>query len=611
MGPAQPSGDAPRVWRLAPEVIERIAAGEVIERPASVARELIANALDAGATDIRVEMREGGLRLMRVSDDGWGIAAADLELATQPHTTSKARTLADLGALATLGFRGEALASIAAVAELTLTSASDDTGLAESITLRDGARIADERVPRSRGVTAAARDLFYAVPARRALLRGPRYEAARVASAVRAYALAHPAVRFTLMGDGALLLHTPGTDLAGAVAALFGADVARSLAPLAAQQVDGFDDVAISGVVAARPFTFPTREHVYLSVNGRPLANRGLYAALEAGYRPALRKGRHPLLVARVSVSPERIDANVHPAKLEALLRDEAAIGAALRRLTHEALGATPLDIAAPGREPQALGSLGAVPVRLSFPATRRRRGLRLREQPRGYAARLESLRWGEDTPSGPLPELEPLGQFDNALIVAQSAEGHLYLVDQHRAHERILYERLLARRRGDAHPSMPPVAKMDATGAVVEEFAPGQLLLEPLLIELTPLQARTLAARLDELAALGLELQPFGGSAFLARALPHTPGAAQSAAGFAQELARDAAEEQGADWLDHVCVSLACRSAIRRGQPLTDAEQRALLTDLRAMRAPAVCPHGSPLVVRHSRAALTRLFEW
>ncbi len=333
---------------LPPEVIERIAAGEVIERPASVARELIANALDAGATEVRVEMREGGLRLIRVSDDGWGIAPDDLELATQPHTTSKTRTLADLERLTTLGFRGEALASIATVAELTLASACDDAGLAEAITLRDGGCVARERLPRSRGVTATARDLFHAMPARRALLRGPRFEAARVVAVTRAYALAHPAVRFILSGDGALLLQTPGTDLAGAVAALFGADVARGLLPLAAARLDGLPDVTISGVVAARPFHFPTREHVYLSVNGRPLANRALHAALEAGYRPTLRKGRHPLLIARVSVAPERMDANIHPAKLEALLRDEATIAAALRRLTHEALGAAPVSLAEP-----------------------------------------------------------------------------------------------------------------------------------------------------------------------------------------------------------------------------------------------------------------------
>jgi DNA mismatch repair protein MutL len=303
------------------------------------------------------------------------------------------------------------------------------------------------------------------------------------------------------------------------------------------------------------------------------------------------------------------MDANIHPSKLEALLRDEVAIGATLRRLTHEALGAAPTEIAGAGRRALPgllMGAGGALPLRLTFPAARRRRGLRLREQPPGYRARLEALRWDDETPAAPLPALEPLGQFDGALIVAHSAEGHLYLVDQHRAHERILYERLLTRWDTVAHTTPGTSDTPDA----VEGAGTGQLLLEPLLIELTPLQAQTLSARLAELATLGLELQPFGGSAFLARALPNAPGAAQSAAGFAQALAQDAAEE-GDDWLDHVCVSLACRSAIRRGQPLSEAEQRALLANLATTQAPAVCPHGSPLIVRHSHAALTRLFEW
>jgi DNA mismatch repair protein MutL len=587
-----------RIQELSPEVIERIAAGEVIERPASVARELIANALDAGATDVRVEMREGGLRLIRVSDNGWGIAPDDLELALRPHTTSKTRTLVDLERLITLGFRGEALASIAAVAEVTLASACDEDGLADAITLRGGEVVARERLPRARGVTATARDLFHSTPARRASLRGPRFEAARIAAVVRAYALAHPAVRFTLIGDGALLLQTPGTDVVGAVAAILGADAARGLLPMAAAPLDLPPDVTVSGAVAVRLFHFPTREHIYLSVNGRPLANRALHAALEAGYRPALRKGRHPLLIARVTVAPDRMDANVHPAKLEALLRDEVTIGAALRRLTHAALGAAPTDITSAGRRSLGLLSAGsALPLHLTIPAPRRRRGMRLREQPHGYGPRVEALRWDDEAPSAPLPELMPLGQFDGVLIVAQSVDGHLYLVDQHRAHERVLYERLLAHRQTEAR-------------SPAESGQAGQLLLEPLLIELTPLQAQTLSARLEELAALGMELQPFGGSAFLARALPSAPGAARNAAGFAQALAQDAAEE-GDDWLDHVCISLACRSAIRRGAPLSEAEQRALLSDLRATTAPAVCPHGSPLIVRHSRAALTRLFEW
>ena len=327
-------------------MIERIAAGEVIERPASVARELIDNALDAGATTLRIEIREGGLRLVRVADDGCGIPADELELACQPHTTSKLRSLAELDALATLGFRGEALSSIAAVADMEIASATDDVGLAPTLTLSGGQEAARGHVPRARGTSVTVRELFAAIPARRALLRGPRGEANAVLTVVRAYALAHPVARFTLVSDGMLVLRTPGTDLTGAVEACYGADAARGLLQLDPVTLDGAE---VCGAIGGRPFTYPTREHALIAVNGRPVSNRGLLAAAEAGYRPQLRKGRHPLLVARIIVAPENLDANVHPTKAEVLLRQEAAIGAALRERVHAALGSAALSVSASG----------------------------------------------------------------------------------------------------------------------------------------------------------------------------------------------------------------------------------------------------------------------
>jgi len=637
----------PPIHELPREVVERIAAGEVIERPASVARELIENALDAGATEVRVELREGGLRLIRVADDGWGIRPEDLARACLPHTTSKVARVDDLARLTTLGFRGEALASVAMVAELTVASASDDAGIAHEITLRAGAPdvvIAHGDASRGRGTTVAARNLFQTMPARRALLRGPSSEASRALAVVRAYALAYPAVRFTLTSDGALLLQSPGADLPATVAALYGADVARALltlAPVALAEAD------LTGMVAARGLHFPSREHVYVSVNGRPVANRALLAAAEAGYRPLLRKGRHPLLIARILSAPDRVDVNIHPAKIEALLRDEQPLAAALRQATHDALGAAPISIVTAGAHPA--GAQFATPTQLRLPsAPGRRRGLRIGEGragngwPGGAPGRAAPMEWLDDgAPAArALPELAPLAQFDNTLILAESPEGQLFLVDQHRAHERVLYERLkqaMRQRIGAASDSAPDVASDEADGtgglddrlggvfgsasgqgaqptdtspAVMSSALPGQMLLEPLLIELTPGQAETLTARLDELATVGLECQPFGGSVFLVRALPVAPGATQNAAAFARELAQDAAEESD-DWLDHVCVSLACRSAIRRGQPLSLPEQRALLADLRAASVAAVCPHGSPLAVYHSRELLTRLFGW
>ena len=597
----------PVIAPLPREVIERIAAGEVIERPVSVVRELLDNALDAGATSIRVELREGGLRLIRVADDGVGIAADALELACQRHTTSKLHTPADLESIATLGFRGEALASIATVAELELVSAATAMGTARTLLLRGGQPVAAGAIPRTRGTTVTVRALFAEMPARRALLRGARSEGARIAAVVRAYALLHPAVRFTLTGDGLLLLQTPGSDLAGAVAAIYGADSARALVPLGLRRLEGAE---LHGAVAMRAVHFPSREHVLVAVNGRPIANAALLAAAEAGYRPLLRKGRHPLLVAHLAVEPRLLDANVHPAKAVVLLRHEPALAAVLRESIHAALGSIPasLDPQRDGGAARPEAAHFSRAVQLQLPAARGRRGVRIREPGRRYAS-LSSGAPDEPRPGAPLPRLTALAQLDSALLVATSAEGHLYLVDQHRAHERALYEEL-RRRRGvwGAARATPAVTSDDDDADI--PLPPAQYVLEPLLIELSPLQAQLLLPRLMELRALGMEFQPFGGSVFLVRALPDLPGAAQGAASFAEALVAEAAEDAD-DWLDHVCIALACRSAVRRGQVLSLGEQQALLDDLHEQATPAVCPHGSPLVLRHTHGSLVRAFEW
>src|SRR5262249_17129410 len=287
---------------LPQEVIERIAAGEVIERPASVARELIENALDAGATNIRVEIRDGGLRLVRVADNGAGIAADELELACRQHTTSKVHRLSALEQIPTVGFRGEALASLAAVAELELISSATEDGLASVVTLGPGRETERGLISRPRGTTVTVRALFAEMPARRALLRGPAGEARQLAAGVRGYALAHPAIHFTLVSDGAVVLYTNGNDVAQAVAAVYGTDLARTLLSFGPVTVEA---AALTGVVSARLFDAPDRQHIVVGVNGRPIANKSLLAAAEAGYRPVLRKGRHPVLVVAISVPPD------------------------------------------------------------------------------------------------------------------------------------------------------------------------------------------------------------------------------------------------------------------------------------------------------------------
>jgi DNA mismatch repair protein MutL len=582
-----------RITTLPRAVVERIAAGEVIERPASVVRELIENALDAHASTIRVELRAGGLRLIRVHDNGDGIAPDDLPLACLPHTTSKVHELADLERIRTLGFRGEALASIAAVANLEIASAHDSSGVAQVHMRRADGTTQTATQARSRGTTVTVRALFQSMPARLALLGAPRNELARCQALLRGYALAYPGVAFTLIHDGQLTLHTPGTNITDAVSSLYGADVARALLPFETTLADG---TKISGVVSARGFHQAGREDVWVLVNGRAVANRTLTAAVESSYRSLLPKGRHPLLVASVTLPPERLDVNIHPAKTDVLLRDEAGVAAALRTAVHDALGTSAASIVTPALQP----ALRPVQIPLSVP--RKRRGLRLNEKPARYGGHAIEP---EDAPIvGPLPALEPLAQFDDALILARSTVGDLFLVDQHRAHERVLYERLLKQRA--ALLEEDGMLPLDAD----EVHSAGQLLLEPLLVELTAAQAALLVPRLTELSALGLACQPFGGSVFLVRSVPYLPGAAQAPADLARTLTETAAWE-GEDWMARVSTALACRSAIRRGQPLAASEQRSLLADFQQVTTPAVCPHGSPIVLRYGRNYLTRLFEW
>jgi DNA mismatch repair protein MutL len=430
------------------------------------------------------------------------------------------------------------------------------------------------------------RALFATVPARRALLRSSRVEASRALAVARAYALAHPAVHFTLVSDGTVMLQTTGHDRAEAIAAIYGSDAARALLPFGPVQAG---EATITGVAASRAFHSANRDHVLLIVNGRPVANRALLAALEAGYRPLLRKGRHPLLIAEISAPLNQVDANIHPSKTEVLLRHEQALAAALREAVHTAMRRAPLN---------ALESTGDLasgqfsrPLQLRFPQRRIRRATRLAERPRVYETSAEEAALDADA-----GEWEPLAQFDDTLILARTANGQLLLIDQHRAHERILYERLRQRR------------KEMARGVEIGQSA--QMLLQPLLVELSPLQARQLEPRLDELRMLGLDCQPFGDSVFLVRAVPQLPGMAHDVAGVAAALTEEAATDSD-DWLDVVSISLACRSAIRRGQSLTPEEQRALLADLRSVMVVASCPHGSPLLLRYSRSGLARAFEW
>lgn len=570
---------------LPPAVAERIAAGEVIERPVSVIKELVENALDAGTHDIRVELRGGGLRLIRVIDDGYGIPEDELEHVCQRHTTSKISTVEDLSRLHTLGFRGEALASVTAIAEVELVSRAIETEVAGEeqpalqITVRGGEITQRSRRARPHGTTVTVRDLFYNVPARLKFMRGARTENNHVLQLLRRYAVGYPSVRFNLTLDEHTALQTGGSgDLVIALAELYHLPLHEMLYPV--EVSDGMH-YRIHGYIGNRVLAQSSRQYVTLFINGRWVQSRPLQDALEQGYRGLLPKGKHPLLVLFIDLPTDEVDANVHPAKTEVQLMREDEVVAQLAQAVRVVLEHSPAL-------PEAVNFPGPVLANQRRLPGPRRRGLHIAESAEGYRA--------EQAPPGTteiIASLRPLAQLQQAVILAEAPDGSLYMVDQHRAHERIIYEHL--------HHS--------STGMQSDESMDAHLLLEPVMIEMKRHQADLLEQRLPMLRGLGLECERFGGRSFLIRSVPTSEGNEQLVAHL-HELAEIAAEDSP-DWEDHLLIGLACRSAMRRGRELGTGEQITLLRALASVSAPAVCPHGSPILLHYSRTFLIDKFDW
>ncbi len=556
---------------LPPEVVERIAAGEVIERPAAVVKELVENALDAGARHIDVELRAAGLQLIRVSDDGCGISPHEVELAFARHATSKLRSAGDLLEVRSLGFRGEALPSIAAMATVTLITATTGDAIGAKVTVRDGQLVERSPAARAPGTTVIVRELFQRVPARRMFLRAPQVETAQAELVVRRYALARPDVAFRLIIDGRDTLHTTGSGrLEDAIAAVYGPLVAARL--LCIEPVSAGPQ-RLWGAIGDASVTRRSRQHITLVINGRVATCAALLAALEDACRPLLPRGRYPLAVLFLDVPPGAVDVNIHPAKQEVRLLWEQDAVELVRRAVQETLGRRPVE--PPPDLDFSLGALETAPTELH-------------EQPPAYAP--EEGDWV--IPAGSLPELRLRGQVQQTLIVAESAAG-IYLIDQHRAHERVIYEQLRQRYGG-------------ATPAPVHDV---RVLPDPVLIELRPAQAHTLLPRLDELEALGFRCERFGAHQFLVRSAPAVPGVEGLATVLGGAIEEAGTEEGG--WLDRLLVSLSCRAAIRRGEPLTMPQMHELVGALTRTLLPAVCPHGSPLMLHLSAPFLGRQFRW
>ena len=692
----------PQIRLLPEDVALKIAAGEVVTRPADAVKELVENAIDAclaagdlpnGPHRVEVEIRGGGLGLIRVVDTGCGIPADELPLAFQRHATSKLTTAEDLFAVATLGFRGEALAAIAAVAQVVTYSRVADAELGRLLTVEHGRLIEDEPRAGPVGTSLTVRNLFQNVPARLRFLRTATGEAGQIAHVVGLYALAYPEIRFGLTNDGRQVFGSPGTgELADVLPRYFDAGIAAKMLP-----VDlNVGALRVRGFVGEPGVTRGTRSGIALFVNRRWVQSRSLTFAVEEAYQPALSSGRHPLAVLHVISPTADVDVNVHPTKAEVRFTDERAVYVAIRRAVRQVvLTAAPVpDVGAlapaspaspiaelaeeafagdlPARPPRGANGEGHGPAWYAAAAAHRQGTLpadwlstdslstdsgngfsglsACRSDPfrrEGDAGRADNplnplsesadsapdpSPWkGEGSPpadaggsAGPnplnplpesadgesadgappspagkgvgglgpdsgLPVLRPIGQVQRTYIVAEGPDG-VYFVDQHTAHERIRYEEVRAGR--------------DAAQVV------SQSLLQPLVVELSPRQWELLGEGVPRLRRLGFDCEPFGERTCLVRSVPAILRREDLAQTFVEIVDALATEEPSLpDGIDAPSALIACHSAVRAGDALTDAEMRALLRRLEGLDIWRYCPHGRPIMVRLDAARLAKDF--
>lgn len=565
-----------RVRRLDPATIDRIAAGEVVTRPARVVGELVDNALDAGASRVEVAVDGDGTDRIRIADDGHGMTRSDARRAVERHATSKLEPDGDPVGVDSLGFRGEALAAIADAARLELVTSTGEAvgtrvvvdGSTREGSPADSAEVAVSDAGRARGTTVVVEDLFETRPARRELLAGAAAEFARISSLIADYALATPEVAFTLDHDGSTTLSTPGT---GAVDAMFGVydreTASRSTALSASVEIktkDGKPDgevlsTAVSGVLAYPSVTRASRDHVRVSVNGRPVRNDRLAAAVRAGYGRLLPDGREPVAAVDVSLPPARVDPNVHPAKREVGLRDADGVAEAVESTVSDAL--TGADL--------------------------RRKA--------DVATDLETVLDPIGGDGGECPatfaDAEPIGTFRDLYLLVEAGE-ELLVVDGHAAHERVNYERLARAFDDDPVPTVP----IDPPAAV----------------SLSAEEAAAAEAHADALAALGFETASFGGGTVRLRAVPAPFGRSADTAAFRDALTTLSAGESPRDARETLLADLACHPSLKRGDigDLRDEELRSLLDRLGECERPYACPHGRPTVLSIDEATFAAGFE-
>ncbi|HEX5166930.1 MAG TPA: DNA mismatch repair endonuclease MutL [Thermomicrobiales bacterium] len=575
------------IQRLTLETVGKIAAGEVIERPAAAVKELLENAIDAGGRRIDIAIAGGGIDELEVRDDGRGIAFDDLPLAIERHATSKIASIDDLKALTTLGFRGEALASLSAISDLRIQSLDEGETAGGMLRVEFGHDRPPQRVAWGGGTSIVARDLFANLPARRKFLRQPQTEANYVARIVSAYALAYPQIAFSLEIDGRRSFVTDGSgDTIGAAVAVWGPEIAGSLVPLVNpdETPDGFE---VSGIVSLPDLDRATRQQQYLFAQGRLITSRQLGTAFEQAYHTLLMVGRHPIGCIQIRVPADRIDVNVHPTKAEVRFADERLAFALVQRATREAI----VGHAAPAVIPTLVSSpLDEWTVQRRFSLAHPERHLEPTGDRPTQPVSEQDFEFGAAPVGGRrLPVLRVLGQVASMFIIAEGPDG-MYLIDQHAAHERILFEKLM------------PGFELRASDR--------QLMLQPVQMQLAARDWETFDACRDELAAVGFEIEEFGGGSVLIRSVPAVLKIREPAKVLAKMLDEMGGGGRGTSRLESLAISAACHTSIRAGQALSLLEMRELVSQLEACSSPLACGHGRPTMLRMTAEELEKQFS-
>jgi len=555
---------------LDPKVVSQIAAGEVVERPASVVKELVENSLDADSNQISVEAKGGGVSLIRVTDNGVGIPSEEVELAFDRYATGKIASLEDLGHISSLGFRGEALPSIAAVAEVVIVTCAASERVGTYLGLKDGF-IANRRSQgRSQGTTVTVSNLFRKVPARLKFLKSLATENSHVANVVSQYALAFPEVKFTLSIDGKDALTTPGSgQLIGSVIEVYGLEIAQNMLEIRSRVVVSIPQVA--GMVGSPAISRSSWGYLSFFVNRRWVSSRLLARAVDEAYHGLLMLGKHPIAIINISLPHQEVDVNIHPSKTEVKFRDEHLVFGTVQRVVRQALvEQMPVprieEVAVAYESPPEPGQTlwTSAKVSLASPAP-----------------------WAPEVPAVSLPILRVLGQLSNSYIIAEGRDG-LYLIDQHAAHERVLFDKIKYQRS--------------------QQEIEVQGLLEPVTLEVNPKQEEVLKSQYQSLVEFGFSIEPFGDRTYLVRAVPallHN----KDWVGMVRELLDSSSGGDRGDWAEIIAMSIACHSAVRAGQALTDDEMRELVRQLEQTAIPHTCPHGRPTMIHLSSRQLEREF--